>query len=91
MSSIPTARSMPPLRSAGRFQILAGDERLKEAARRGRAATVSRYLICGEYVTMAEMAARLGISPVAAKRRWQKLRTKPGAITWERLAEAGGA
>jgi biotin operon repressor len=43
------------------------------------------YCIQGEYVTSAQIAARLHIGESQVHTRMRKLRDKPGAITWQAL------
>lgn len=47
----------------------------------------SRFLIEGELVTIREAAQRLGLNPNTAASRYSRLKSLPGAITWDRLAE----
>jgi len=49
-------------------------------------ARVSRFLIEGEHVTYEQMAAKLGVSLAAAKKRFEKAKAQPGAVTWESLS-----
>lgn len=56
--------------------------------RKGRK-QASVYCIEGERVDMTQIAARLGISKAAASMRMNKLKNKPGAVTWERLRKVG--
>ena len=55
--------------------------------RRGAAQSTagSVYRIEGEYVTMREIAERLGINATTAGSRMAKLKKASGAVTWERL------
>lgn len=44
-----------------------------------------RYLIEGEYVTVAQIAQRISKSPGTAWGRLNKLRSQPGPVTWAAL------
>lgn len=57
-----------------------GNKQAKEGA---------QYCIEGEYISMRDIAVRLGISNGAASTRMSLLKKQPGAITWDKL-RAGG-
>lgn len=60
---------------------------LKNTNQRGANAARRSDVFCieGENVTMAEMAARVGVSRRTLKTRYDTARRKPDAITWESL------
>lgn len=58
---------------------------IAQHARRGRIAATPVYMIEGEPVTVAQMAARLGVSETTISNRLHKLRKRLGPITWEGL------
>ncbi|GAA0721458.1 hypothetical protein [Dokdonella soli] len=59
-----------------------------EGARRSAAkqSTDARYRIENEYVTVRQIAARLGITKDQVHKRMRELRGASGPITWARLA-----
>lgn len=59
----------------------------KVYSRRGNAKRHVNNSLCidGEYVTIEQIAERLGCSYDAARGRLNTLRTKPDPITWEAL------
>jgi hypothetical protein len=52
---------------------------------RNAKARQSRYMVEGESLLLAEIAARLGLDRVRAGQRLKKARALPGPVTWERL------
>lgn len=53
--------------------------------RGGRGRPADTYRIEGEYVTMREIAERIGETYDATRRRMRTLKKASGPITWERL------
>jgi hypothetical protein len=49
----------------------------------------AQYRIDGETVTIAQIAARLGVSVAAAQGRMKRLWGASGPVTWERLRGFG--
>ena len=49
-----------------------------------------QYCIEGDYVSMREIAERLGVTHGAVMTRMTILKKQPGAITWDKLKKAGG-
>lgn len=46
-----------------------------------------RYCIEGEYVTVKEIALRIGDASANVKARMKRMRAKPGSITWAKLRQ----
>lgn len=60
---------------------------MKLGSRKGCGPTIFArpFLIEGEYVTRAQIAKRMGVTPQYAGTKLRKLRAQPGAITWAKL------
>lgn len=60
--------------------------------RRGRKALTRQmeYCIEGEYVSMVQIAARIGCIPDVAGKRYKREQAKPGPVTWDGMREVRG-
>jgi len=67
-------------------------ERAVRYGKRGRKALTMQmqYCIQGEYVHMAQIAARINCTIDAAYKRYQREQAKPGPVTWDGMKEARG-
>lgn len=61
----------------------------RKSGKRGAAAIRSPLCIEGEYVTVREIARRVGKAENTTREIMRKLRSKPGAITWDALKGEG--
>lgn len=82
MTNIHCARTRPAYRAEPSYYPT--ERELKKA--RGNAVRVATYCIEGEWVTMQQIAERLGITRVQVSDRMRRERKKPGPLTWEGLA-----
>jgi len=64
-----------------------GARMLRVKAGKGNAARHrgAMYCIEGQYVTRTQIAQRIGVHPTVAGERLNRLKNRPGEITWEKL------
>lgn len=71
--------------SLGCPDLRADQQRKSIKGRAAQAARVGRYCIEGEYVTVRDITARLGVAETTAEKRLRTAQKAPGAVTWAAL------
>ena len=82
MTNIHCARTRPAYRAEPSYYPT--ERELRKA--RGNAVRVATYCIEGEWVTMQQVAERLGLTERQAQSRMSRERNRAPAVTWEGLA-----
>lgn len=82
MTNIHCARVRPAYRAEPSYYPT--ERELRKA--RGNAVRVATYCIEGEWVTLQQVADRLGLNKTQASTRLRRERNRAPAVTWEGLA-----